>query len=639
MKLIFLRNITVAITFIAASSGCAIKETAPKIVSLNFEPLSLPNNNKEKTSIRISRHVTAEYNNGEQKVFPLKYHTLYRSGDKDAAGNVVGMTTNIKGENIKVSNRPDGTSVIWRSEQPHVITQFEEHPGGVYAAALTKDNEGEYSATKFSAVDFRPVGGTLTNCAASKTPWGTHLTPEEDYNLDAYLFDDKTAKFEAKNIKYCEVNEKGKLTGKYQAPAFSPKTKNSKLCNRVKGIRDAFFAGEEGFTPYNYGSNLEIALDEVGKPYIVNGRKHYVFGKASPEMALVMPDEKTVYIGNDSVYRPLLRLVADQAQDLSSGTLYTARWQQTSNKNGGSANLKWIKLGHATDSDIENYIKRDLRFTDFFDVAEAKTCPANSGYRKITVGEPGLMCLRLRDGSKGSNLSEKFKNINEFHQAAAFLETMKYSVWLGGSAEFYKGEGLTYNPDRNVLYFAISSITKSMQDNYKGKESENHIHLPANRCGGVYEISLDKNYVANTMSALVTGRLLKAGEEHSDINGCHPEHIASPDNLRYIGYDTLIIGEDATEHFNNMAFAFNLKTKKLTRIMTAPTGGEITGTFARFDTKDQTRLMANIQHPLKDNFYNVSRKNVNKLFLKNATSEEQRGYVGYISGMPLLPLQ
>ena len=77
-------------------------------------------------------------------------------------------------------------------------------------------------------------------------------------------------------------------------------------------MRDAFFAGEKGFTPYNYGSNLEIALDEVGKPYIVNGRKHYVFGKASPEMALVMPDEKTVYIGNDSVYRPLLRLVADK---------------------------------------------------------------------------------------------------------------------------------------------------------------------------------------------------------------------------------------------------------------------------------------------------------------------------------------
>ena len=353
-------------------------------------------------------------------------------------------------------------------------------------------------------------------------------------------------------------------------------------------------------------------------------------------MALVMPDEKTVYIGNDSVYRPLLRLVADQARDLSSGTLYTAVWQQTSDKNGGSANLKWIKLGHATDSEIENYIKRDLRFTDFFDVANPKKCPSKSGYRKITVGEPGLMCLRLRDGSKGSNISTKFKNINEFNQAAAFLETMKYSVWLGGSAEFYKGEGLTYNPDRNVLYFAISSITKSMQDNYKGIETENHIRLPANRCGGVYEISLDNNYVANSMSALVTGQPLKVGADYAEMNGCHPEHIASPDNLRYLGYDTLIIGEDATEHFNNMAFAFNLKTKKLTRIMTAPTGGEITGTFARFDTNNQTRLMANIQHPLGDKFKNAKRKKVNKAFLKRATPEDKRGYVGYIQGFPLL---
>ena len=96
MKLIFLRNITFAIIFIVFSSGCAIKEKAPEIVSLNFEPLSLPGNEKEKLSIRISRHVIVEYNNGKQKVFPLKYHTLYRSGDKDAAGNVVAMTTNIK---------------------------------------------------------------------------------------------------------------------------------------------------------------------------------------------------------------------------------------------------------------------------------------------------------------------------------------------------------------------------------------------------------------------------------------------------------------------------------------------------------------------------------------------------------------
>ncbi|MCK4585989.1 MAG: DUF839 domain-containing protein [Gammaproteobacteria bacterium] len=638
MKFILLRNIVIVAANVLVNNGCALIDATPTIVDLSFEKLELPSTAEEKKSIRVSRQATAFYDDGTSRNFPLHYHTVYRSADMDAAGNTVGMLKDIHGKNIKVSNRPDGTSVVLRSDKYYVITQFEESPGGVYAVALSKKKH-EFIATQYLPVDFSKVGGTFINCAASKTPWGTHLTPEEDYNFDAYLFDPKTSDFNAQHINYCVVDRKGKLTGKYLAPDFLPKAEYSKLCERVKGMRDTFFAGVKGFTPYNYGFNLEVSLDVAGRPSIVNGRKHYVFGKASPEMALVMPDEKTVYIGNDSVFRPLLRLEADQPQDLSSGTLYIARWEQVSDVNGGSANLKWIKLGHATDSEVENYIKRELSFSDFFDVENPAQCPTEKGFKRLTVGEPGLMCIRLRDGSDGSEVSTKFHSIEELRQAAAFLETMKYGVWLGGSAEFNKGEGLAYNQDRNVLYFAISSIAKSMQDNYKDKESDNHIRLPANRCGGVFELSLGDNYLATSIRALVTGRPLKEGDEYANENSCHPNYIANPDNLRYIGHDTLIIGEDSTNHFNNMVFAYNLKSEKLTRIMTVPTGSEITGTFAPLITSDQTRLFVNIQHPLNDRFYNADRKSVNMPFLNRATGEEKRGYVGYIGGLPPLPLQ
>jgi len=637
-RYIMTHYIAVILCLILLNTGCKTIGTTHTITDLSFEELSIPLTDQEKQSIRVSRQVTISYSDGSSQNYPLNYHVVYRSGDKDDVGNTAGMLKDIHGNDIKVSNRPDGNSIALISGKYYLITNYEESPGGVYVATLANKNN-ELFAKKYMPVDFSEVGGTLLNCAASNTPWGTRLTPEEDYNLDAYFFDPKTSAFANQHINNCGVDKNNNLTGKYITPAFSPKADYSKLCKRTKGLRDTFYSGEEGFTPYNYGYNIEISVDDTGKGSILSGRKHYVFGKASPEMSLVMPDERTVYIGNDSSFRPLLKLVADQPRDLSSGTLYVARWEQTSSINGGNANIKWIRLGHAKDKKIEEYVKNKIVFSDIFDAVNPENCPINKGYKKISAGEPGLMCIRLRDGNSGSTLSRKFRSSEELQQAAAFLETMKYGVWLGGSSEFNKGEGLTYDRDHNVLYFAISSITKSMQDNYKNKEEDNHIRLPANKCGGVYEIILDDDYSATSMRALVTGRPLKAGDKYSNENSCSPEYIANPDNLRYIGHDTLIVGEDSTEHFNNMVFAYNVITKKLTRIMSAPTGGEITGTFAQLTTHDQTRLFTNIQHPLKDRFQNASGKTVNISFLNRASDEEKRGYVGYIGGFPPLKIQ
>ena len=45
--------------------------------------------------------------------------------------------------------------------------------------------------------------------------------------------------------------------------------------------------------------------------------------------------------------------IADKAKNLSSGTLYAAKFNQTGTENGGSGDLSWIELGHATDKEIE----------------------------------------------------------------------------------------------------------------------------------------------------------------------------------------------------------------------------------------------------------------------------------------------
>ncbi len=43
-----------------------------------------------------------------------------------------------------------------------------------------------------------------------------------------------------------------------------------------------------------------------------------------------MPDGRTAYLGDDGAHVQMTLFVADQYGDLSAGTLYTAKWNQTS---------------------------------------------------------------------------------------------------------------------------------------------------------------------------------------------------------------------------------------------------------------------------------------------------------------------
>ncbi len=66
-------------------------------------------------------------------------------------------------------------------------------------------------------------------------------------------------------------------------------------------------------------------------------------------MGAVAPDNKTMYHGDDGANVMLFKTVADEANDLSAGTIYAAKVTQNSD---GSFDLEWIELGHATDNEI-----------------------------------------------------------------------------------------------------------------------------------------------------------------------------------------------------------------------------------------------------------------------------------------------
>ena len=368
------------------------------------------------------------------------------------------------------------------------------------------------------------------------------------------------------------------------------------------------------FTPYNYGYQMEIQVDPEGNATVLNHRKHYVTGKYTPEQGFVLGDRRTVYLTDDGSFRGFYLFLADRPEDLSEGTLYMARFEQKESwtSSGGGGEIRWVRLGHSSDEYLENLIRRDLRFTDIYDVRNPDDCPEEEGFRRITAGDPGTMCLRPRDGEHGSRLSKKFRNREEWQAAAAFLETRKTGVLAGATAEFRKGEGIAWDGDRR-LFVSFSEILTSMEDNYRNRETANQIRFRPNPCGAVFEFRLnrdvldtdgnpvDSSYVATGTRSLIQGRYIP------ERGVCDDRSIANPDNLRYLKGDQLVIGEDTSLHESNRVWVLNLKGAEkpgssanfLTPVLALPPYAESTGTFEPWldPATGDFHLFANAQHP------------------------------------------
>ena len=527
----------------------------------------------------VASTLTKHFGKHHSETYALGYETFFLTGDTVPA---TGGGTIIAGSYFDINNNPildttsadmrqmfsdcpDGMSLIQldgaRSHRHgcnriFAVVQFEyatkdtagtslygKLPSPIAVLTLDQDHRtGKLSLVSYHNVDTSGVKGLWITCGASKSPWNTHLSSEE-YEPDATL---------ASNS---------------QLEAFSQN----------------LFGDSTVANPYNYGHLPEVTVNHDGTGSI---KKHYCLGRISHELVQVMPDERTVLMGDDTTNGGMFMFVADHRRDLSSGTLYVARWHQTSGVGPGAGDLSWIRLGHATSGEIKALVDGGIKAADIMDVKTSD--PTDTSYTRIRVNGHDNW-VKLMPGME---------------KAAAFLETHRYAALMGASMAFTKMEGTTVNAADKRAYSAMSYIYKSMVDGTTDIQVEGPV------AGAVYEHVLKGGQVdsdgrrihSDWVSVSMSVPEGLAGEDLAvrDLlgNSANADKIANPDNLKYSEeMRTLFIGEDSGNHVNNFLWAYNVDTHELSRILSCPAGAESTGLHAVDDVNGFSYIMSNFQHP------------------------------------------
>ena len=561
----------------AAAATPAVTFTTASFTGMAAPTLAAPG---AMATTSVASSLVANYSDGTNRTFALQYQPFFVTGDQvsDGKGGTVlaGGYFDINGapiidksvvgkERQFFSDCPDGSSILtvanpsvagvkgntvfavvqfeYSSRDQSQASQYGRLPSPIAVLTLDQDKTtGKLSLVKYHNVDTSPAHGLWITCGASLSPWGTHLSSEE-YEPDATT-----------------------IATNSQFKAFSQNL-----------FGDASLA-----KAYHYGHLPEVTVKPDGTGTIV---KHYCLGRISHELVQVMPDKRTVLMGDDATNGGLFVFVADKEADLSAGTLYVAKWKQTSGSGPGAATLSWIKLGSATSSEIKA-LADTLKVSDIFDVKTAD--PGDASYTMIPFAGK-FNWVKLMPG---------------MDKAAAFLETHRYAAYKGGSLGFSKMEGTTVNARDKVAYSAMSYIQASMLNGSGGIKVEGPLAgaiYALNLQGGQTDLSgaaINSEWMPVDMAApaALVGEDLAVADALGNLS--NPDKIGNPDNIKFSEkLRTLFIGEDSGRHVNNFLWAYNVDTKALARVLSVPAGAESTGLHAVDEVNGWTYIMSNFQHP------------------------------------------
>ncbi|CAM3413508.1 PhoX family protein [Polaromonas hydrogenivorans] len=624
---------TFAGSFLLAGCGGGDDAVAAPVVpsatlsGVSFSSMPAPTlaNAAAMATTTVGSVMSVSFSDSSKADFKLAYQPFFVTGDMvsdgkggqvlaggyfDIYNNKIIDKTVAGKERQYFSDAPDGTSLLSvpgakvdgvKGNTVFAVVQFEytswaqdtktdmygKLPSPIAVLTLDQDPKtGKLTLVKYHNVDTSKVHGLWITCGASLSPWGTHLSSEE-YEPDAFAIA-SSAQFKA-----------------YSQNLYGDETKAN---------------------PYHYGHMPEVTVNADGTASI---KKHFCMGRISHELVQVMPDNRTVLMGDDATNSGYFVFVADKEKDLSAGSLYVAKVGtgfSIDPQATAAAALSWIKLGSASSAEIEA-LANTLKPSDIMTVVSKD--PGDATFTK-TVANGKTEWIKLNSGME---------------KAAAFLETHRYAAYKGASMGFTKMEGTTVNIKDKIAYSALQNIQDSMIVGGKGYTAGNGISLAAPlKAGAVMALNLkggqkdDKGAAINSEWMPVDTRALLAGEDiAADAlgNTANPDKIANPDNLKFSEkMRTLFIGEDSGQHVNNFLWAYNIDTKVLSRIMSIPSGGESTGLHAVDELNGWTYIMSNFQHAGDWGGIHGNVKATLDPLIKANYKDKFGAAVGYLTGEP-----
>lgn len=563
---------------------------------LRFLPAPEPQTIEDKKKVHASPAVVT----GDGSRHPIGFHRLLTVGDAPG-GRKFGQMIDRNGNPVAPAEgdalsepHPDYTSLIQAGSKLFALTHIENAPGGIYISELEQAGDGRLTPVSTRPVDFTELGGLWIPCAGVVTAWGTHLGSEE--------FPPDARKFEIMAGGAKDHFEKDFARGmlRYFGVSFEQATTDDL---------------KKYLQPYKYGYLTEVHVNADGG---TRAEKHYAAGRFSHEVGLVMPDRRTVYMSDDDTNGGFFMFVADKPADLSSGTLYAARWEPDANATG---KIDWISLGHSDAATIKKAIDAGVGIADLLDVKplpDSGKCEA--GFTSINhfiygLGKVGE-CVRAKPGKE---------------LIASRLETRRVAALRGATIEFRKSEGLAYDDKARTLYMAISEINRGMLEaNKSDRGGRDHIRLARNNCGAVFALDVAQDakfgsdYVARSMRPALRG---VPSSSRDPLNPCRTDTIANPDNIAF-GAGLLFIAEDSKGHEIDRVWAWTPGEDKPVLVLTMPHGAEATSVYHHGDIGGHGYLMIVAQHPYK------SLPKATRYLRKRARPEEKRSIVGYLGPLP-----
>ena len=614
-------------------SGCGGGDDDPSYVSAAFTSMPAPTlaNAAAMATTTVDSTLQVKFSDQTTRSYTLGYQPFFITGDlvPDGKGGtiVAGGYYDIHNQPIMdttgstprqfFSDCPDGMSLLTvpnakvdgvKGKPVFAVVQFEYTtrnlkgdsmygmlPSPIAVLTLDQDpNTGKLSLVKYHNVDTSGVKGLWITCGASLSPWGTHLSSEE-----------------------------------YEPDAFDQGALGQPLAT-LKGFSQNLFGDPAKANPYDYGHLPEVTVNPDGTGSI---QKHYCLGRISHELIQVMPDNRTVLMGDDATNGALFMFVADKEKDLSAGTLYAAKYTSVLNATTSAA-ISWINLGHASSAEIKALVDGGIKASDIME--SLTTDPGDASYTKIVLNKKTLW-VKVKPGQE---------------KAAAFLETHRYAALKGASTAFTKMEGTTVNVKDKKAYSAISAIKDSMVSGKSGNVPALNVNFPAAiNAGGVLEHTMTGGQKDSAGAAIHSDWVPTSSQFIAPLlgedlttpdalgNTANADKISMPDNLKFSEkMRTLFIGEDSGMHVNNFLWAYNVDTKQLSRVLSTPSGAESTGLQAVDEINGWTYIMSNFQHPgdWESPLHDVVKPVLDPLIRANY-KDRYGAAVGYLTATPTQP--